>query len=275
METTEMQPPSPCPDDRTLLALAEDIVAKAADIVLEIRKRGFRTEVKADSSLVTEADKASEAYILARLREACPDIAAIGEEETAAGHQVEPGETYWLVDPLDGTRGFAAGRDEFAINIGLVRNGRAVLGVVAIPAYHQIYAGGPGLGVRRIDTRTGTVTPIHVRPTPPEGLKILSSSYLGSERCPSNWLDGQKVASVHPMGSAIKFVRIAEGNGDFYPRLGPTMEWDTAAPQAILEEAGGQLLTAEGQPLHYGKPGWKNPHFYCTGAGTPSTPKPQ
>lgn len=262
--------PAPHPRDRELLAFAVEVIAEAAQIVRDVRKRGFHTEIKPDCSPVTEADKASEAYILKRLREAYPDIAAIGEEETAAGHRVVPGETYWLVDPLDGTKGFAAGRDDFAINIGFVRDHCAVLGAVAIPASGEIFAGGVGLGAVKIDAN-GVRRPIRTRSTPAEGLKVLASYYHGSDAFPPAWAHGQKVASIHPLGSAVKFVRIAEGEADFYPRLGPTMEWDTAAPQAILEAAGGHLYDPDGKPLRYGKPEWLNPRFYCTGAGAPAT----
>ncbi|MXV44771.1 3'(2'),5'-bisphosphate nucleotidase CysQ [Saccharibacter sp. 17.LH.SD] len=250
-------------DNRALLALAVEVVAEAAEIVRSIRHKGFETAIKADSSPVTEADQASEKHILQRLRKACPDIAAIAEEENAAGVQIQPGDTYWLIDPLDGTKGFAKGGDDFAINIGLIHNHRPVLGAVALPAFFQIYGGGKGLGAFRRDPDGQHI--IHTSPPPSDGLRVLASSHHGSEVLLQRWLSGRSIRSIQRMGSAAKLVRVAEGNADFYPRFGPTMEWDTAAPHAILEEAGGCLYDENGHVMRYGKKGWKNPPFYCTG----------
>lgn len=250
-------------DHHALLSLALDIVSEAADIVRIIRAKGFNTTIKADSSPVTEADRASELHILQRLRQAYPDIAAIAEEETAAGMQIQIGEYYWLIDPLDGTRGFAAGGNDFTINIGLIRHNKPILGVVALPAFHQIYGGGKNLGAFRIDD-TGKHTIQTVQPHS-EGLRVLTSSHHGSETLLQKWLAGRSIQSIIRMGSAAKIMRVAEGNADFYPRFGPTMEWDTAAPQAILEEAGGHLYDDTSHILRYGKYQWKNPPFYCTG----------
>ncbi|EHH67188.1 3'(2'),5'-bisphosphate nucleotidase CysQ family protein [Gluconobacter morbifer] len=250
-------------DDRALLALAFRLASEASTIINDIRARGFHTELKKDASLVTEADRASEEHILAGLRAACPSIPAIGEEEMSAGIQVSTGDTYWLVDPLDGTRGFSSGGRDFTVNIGLVRGDRPVLGVVALPGYGQIYTGGDGLGATRFEN--GRSEPIHTAAPPPEGLRVLASSHHGNTELLNRWLAGRKVSSVVKMASSVKFMRVAEGDADFYPRFGPTMEWDTAAPQAILEAAGGALLDESGQPLRYGKPERRNGSFYCTG----------
>lgn len=250
-------------DHRALLSLALDVISEAADIVRIIRARGFRTMIKADSSPVTEADQASERHILQRLRDACPDIAAIAEEEHAAGIHIATGDYYWLIDPLDGTKGFAAGGDDFAVNIGLVCGDRPILGAVALPAFDQIYGGGQNLGAFRVDSR-GTHAIQTANPSD-DGLRVLASSHHGSETLLQKWLAGRRIRSITRMGSAAKLVRVAEGKADFYPRFGPTMEWDTAAPQAILEEAGGHLYDEHGHILRYGKEGWKNPPFYCTG----------
>ncbi|WP_025885716.1 3'(2'),5'-bisphosphate nucleotidase CysQ family protein [Asaia prunellae] len=250
-------------DANTLLALAARLAEEAATLINDIRHRGFETIIKADRSPVTEADQAAERYILSGLRSATPDIPAIGEEEVANGLFVEPGETYWLVDPLDGTREFAAGRDDFTVNIGLVHNNRAVLGAMSLPAYDQLYTGLIGKGAWRRDRNGhGEITAV----LPPEsGLRILASRHYADDPRLKEWLAGRKVGSLGNIGSAAKFVRIAEGAADFYPRLGPTMEWDTAAPQAIVEAAGGHVLDEQGKPLRYGKPGWFNPPFLCTG----------
>lgn len=251
------------PDAEALLALAARLADEAADLIVEIRDRGFETIIKADKSPVTEADQAAERHILAGLRTARPDIPAIGEEEIAAGHFAEPGEMYWLVDPLDGTREFAAGRDDFTVNIGLIFRNRAVLGAMSLPAYGQLYTGLLGKGAWRRD-RNGTTQIATVTP-PEDGLRILASRHYADDPRLKEWLAGRKVGSLGNIGSAAKFARVAEGAADFYPRLGPTMEWDTAAPQAIVEAAGGHVLDERGQPLLYGKPGWFNPPFLCTG----------
>ncbi|MDG6095524.1 3'(2'),5'-bisphosphate nucleotidase CysQ [Acetobacter sp. AN02] len=251
------------PSDQDLLALALRLCRETADIINVIRARGFVTQKKYDQSPVTEADQEAERHILSALRAAVPGIPAIGEEEIAAGIKIAPGAQYWLVDPLDGTREFAAGRDDFTVNIGLVRGDRAVLGAMALPAYGQFYAGGEGLGAKRFDA--DGEHDIRARHVPPEGLTILASRHHGDAPELARFLEGRPVASLGNIGSAVKFVRVAEGAADFYPRLGPTMEWDTAAPQAIVEAAGGCVLEFDGSPLRYGKPEWRNPNFVCTG----------
>ncbi|QEO16595.1 3'(2'),5'-bisphosphate nucleotidase CysQ [Acetobacter vaccinii] len=249
--------------DTDLLALAARLAEEAAEIIRTIRARGFETLTKTDSSPVTEADQKAEAHILRGLRAAVPDIPVIAEEEVAAGLRAFATPAYWLVDPLDGTREFAAGRDDFTVNIGLVRDGRAVLGAMALPAYHQLYTGGVGLGAWRRDTEG--LHAIHVRQAPAEGLNVLASRHHADDQRLAQYLAGRPIATLGNIGSAVKFARVAEGLVDLYPRLGPTMEWDTAAPQAIVEAAGGQVTLLDGSPLLYGKTDWKNPPFVCTG----------
>ncbi len=249
--------------DADLLALAARLAEEAAEIIRTIRARGFETLTKTDASPVTEADHAAEAHILKGLRSAVPDIPVIAEEEVASGLRGAVSPSYWLVDPLDGTREFAAGRDDFTVNIGLVRDGRAVLGAMALPAYHQLYTGGINAPAERRD-RTG-VHRIHTRTPPAEGLSVLASRHYADDHRLAAYLGERRIASIGNIGSAVKFARVAEGAVDFYPRLGPTMEWDTAAPQAIVEAAGGHITQLEGTPLLYGKPDWKNPPFLCTG----------
>lgn len=249
--------------DADLLALAARLAEEAADIIRTIRARGFETLTKTDASPVTEADHAAEAHILKGLRAAVPEIPVIAEEEVASGLRGAVSPAYWLVDPLDGTREFAAGRDDFTVNIGLVRNGRAVLGAMALPAYYQLYTGGIGLPAERKD-RDG-IHRIKTRTPPAEGLSVLASRHYADDPRLAAYLGERRIASVGNIGSAVKFARVAEGAVDFYPRLGPTMEWDTAAPQAIVEAAGGHITLLDGSPLLYGKTDWKNPPFVCTG----------
>jgi 3'(2'), 5'-bisphosphate nucleotidase len=212
---------------------------------------------------VTEADHAAEAIIVAGLRNATPGIPVIAEEEVAAGRITAPCAEYWLVDPLDGTREFAAGNDEFAVNIGLVRDGTPALGVVGIPAAGELFGGIVGRGAWK---RTGSrEVSVSARFPPDEGLTVLASRYHGNSTRLDDFLRGRHVAKLINFGSSVKFCRLAEGIADLYPRFGRTMEWDTCSPQAVLEAAGGTVRTFDGERLHYGKAGWENPHFVCTG----------
>jgi 3'(2'), 5'-bisphosphate nucleotidase len=250
-------------DDDALLALAADLALQAGAAILTIRARGFDVLRKEDRSPVTEADHAAEAIIAAGLRAAEPDIPVIAEEEVAGGRITAVTRQYWLVDPLDGTREFAAGNDEFAVNIGLVRDGIAVLGVVGIPAAGELFGGILGRGAWK-RTADGQV-PVAAREPPAEGVTVLASRYHGSSDRLDAFLRDRRVARVINFGSSVKFCRLAEGIADLYPRFGRTMEWDTCAPQAVLEAAGGTIKTFDGQRLLYGKPGWENPHFVCAG----------
>jgi 3'(2'), 5'-bisphosphate nucleotidase len=250
-------------NDDALISLAAKLALDAGAAILAVRAKGFDVVRKEDRSPVTEADHAAEAIIVAGLRAAAPGIPVIAEEEVAAGRITEPTAEYWLVDPLDGTREFAAGNDEFAVNIGLVRNGAPVLGVVAIPAAGELFGGIVGRGAWK---RAGGVEiKVGARLPPDEGLTVLASRYHGSSTRLDDFLRDKRVAKLINFGSSVKFCRLAEGIADLYPRFGRTMEWDTCAPQAVLEAAGGTLRTFEGEALRYGKPGWENPHFVCTG----------
>jgi 3'(2'), 5'-bisphosphate nucleotidase len=250
-------------DDLALLDCAAGLALRASAVVLEIRARGFAVEQKADRSVVTEADRAAEAVIASGLRAACPDIPVIAEEEVAAGRRTAVAPVFWLVDPLDGTREFASGSDDFAINIGLVRDGRVVLGVVAVPATGELFGGIVGQGAwKRVG---GTQAPIRTRAIPADGLTVVASRHHGAGPELDAFLTGRTVAAIRNYGSSLKFCRVAEGLADVYPRFGRTMEWDTGAPQAVLEAAGGAVCRVDGTPLLYGKPGWENPHFICWG----------
>jgi len=246
-----------------LLTLATRLADEAAEVIRAVRAAGFAVAAKADATPVTVADTRAEALIVAGLRAAVPAIPVIAEEEVAAGRITAPCARYWLVDPLDGTREFAAGRAEFAVNIALVENGAAVLGAVASPALDELHFGIVGQGAWR--RRGATEARIAARRAPPEGLTVMASRHYADAPELAALLGRYKVAQLTNIGSALKFLRLAEGVADFYPRLGRTMEWDTAAPQAVLEAAGGCVLTADGAPLRYGKPGWENPDFRAWG----------
>ncbi len=250
-------------DDTALVELAGGLAGEAAQEILRIRDAGFTVGRKPDETPVTLADMSAERLIVEALRAAMPRLPVIAEEEIAAGRITRPGDEYWLVDPLDGTRGFAEGGDDFTVNIGLVRQGRAVLGAVACPASGEIFSGIVGVGAwKRVH---GRKHPVRACLPPPGGLRVMASRHYRNDPKLAELLATYPVASLTNIGSAQKFCRIAEGAADFYPRLGPTMEWDTAAPQAVLEAAGGSTRTFEGETLTYGKPGFINPPFLCHG----------
>jgi len=250
-------------DDIALLDLAARLAWEATELILSIRARGFSTRQKNDRSPVTDADHAAEALIVAGLRAGAPLIPVVAEEEISAGHVPRPGRSTWFVDPLDGTRDFAAGRDSFCVNIGLVRDAVPVLGVVAIPATAELFGGIVGVGAWKQDAAGRR--PIRVRSRPAAGLTVLAGHRYADDPRLREYLRDKKVASVTHMGSAMKVCRVAEGLADLYPRFSRTMEWDTAAPQAVLEAAGGTLTLLDGTGLRYGKPGWANSGFVVQG----------
>jgi 3'(2'), 5'-bisphosphate nucleotidase len=247
-------------NDQDLLELAFTLAARAGEIILDVRRQGFEKMCKEDDSIVTVADHRAEAAILAGLLAATPDIPVIAEEEVAAGRVPAHGSRYWLVDPLDGTREFAAGSDDFAVCIGLIQGDLPHLGVVAGPARAEAFGAIRGQGAQR--RNAAGAQKIHVRPLPQEGATVIASVTSGNHPRVSEFLRAHKVAGFRQFGSALKFCRIAEGVADLYPRFGRTMEWDTAAGQILLEEAGGSVRDAEtGLVLRYGKPGFENPAF--------------
>ena len=256
-------------DDAALLELAADLAQRAGEVILAVRARGFETLRKADRSPVTEADHAAEALIVEGLRAA--DAGHPGHRrggDRGRAWRPQPAHEYWLVDPLDGTREFAALRDEFTVNIGLVRDGRPVLGAVGVPAHGELFGGMLGPPRGRLEADGGRASSRSRRAHPPDARDARAGQPALRGRPAARRVPGRAARSpqVTNMGSALKIVRLAEGAGDLYPRFGRTMEWDTAAPQAVLEAAGGRLCGMDGTPLRYGKPGWANPPFLCTGA---------
>jgi 3'(2'), 5'-bisphosphate nucleotidase len=249
--------------DSELLELAVRLARRAGEAIMGVRAAGFAVERKQDRSPVTEADRVAEAIIVEGLRAATPDIPVIAEEEVEAGIAPASAARCWLVDPLDGTREFAAQRPNFTVNIGLVDANRAYLGAVAVPVTGEVFAGGVGLGAWK--ELHGARQPIVVREPPEEGLTIMGSRHYADDPRLPRFLEGRRVAIIVPMGSAEKFCRLAEGTADLYPRFGRTMEWDTAGPQAVLEAAGGRVVGFDGAPLRYGKPRFENAGFVAAG----------
>ncbi|WP_372617980.1 3'(2'),5'-bisphosphate nucleotidase CysQ [Falsiroseomonas sp.] len=251
-------------DDDGLVTLAAGLARRAAAAVMAVRAAGFAVERKRDFSPVTAADRIAEALIVEGLREAAPAIPVIAEEEVAAGQAAELGAgRFWLVDPLDGTREFAAGTGNFTINIGLIEAGRPILGAVALPAHGEVFAGRVGAGAWKEDAAGRRA--ISARRVPPEGPVIVASSHHAADPRNAEFASAQGAQKVLNIGSAEKFCRLAEGMADLYPRFDTMMEWDTAAPEAVLIAAGGGMADWEGALLRYGKPGWRTPPFLARG----------
>ena len=253
-----------------LLQTIVDAALEAGHEIERIYGEGCATQTKSDGSPVTEADHAAEAIILQRLAAAYPDIPVIAEEEACAGRIPEVGERFFLVDPLDGTRGFIERNGEFTVNIALIEKGEAVAGVIYAPDSHLLYYGGRGEGAFRC-RETGPHEGICTRLAPASGLTAVASRTTADKTAAK--LRHLTIADFAPSSSSLKFCLLAEGSADVYPRFGRTMEWDTAAGQAILEAAGGRVLVLDGEareigPLRYGKvtDNFENPHFIAWGA---------
>lgn len=256
--------------DPALLHEVVRLAEAAGDRILRIYETGCPVEEKADRSPVTIADREAEALILPSLARLLPGVPIVSEERMAAGDRPVVGARFWLVDPLDGTKEFVNHIGEFTVNIGLVEAGRPILGVVHIPVAGETFASaGPGTAVRR--TRSGAERPVAARAPGADGLVVLVSRFHANERRLEAFLKkrlaarGETVKARNTAGGAIKFCLIAAGEADLYPRLGPTMEWDTAAGHAVLLAAGGAVETLDGAPLGYGKPGFLNPDFVARG----------
>ena len=250
--------------DQNLLAQLRVIAERAGAVILQFYTDDIEVREKADSSPVTAADEAAEAVILAALAELTPEVPIVSEEAFEAGKIPEvAGGPFWLVDPLDGTKEFISRNGEFTVNIALIVEGRPVAGVVHAPALSRTWLGGAGKAVEI----TGNEAPkaAAVRPVPEAGVTVVASRRHGSAEDLGPYLEGHGVADQVSAGSSIKFCLLASGEADLYPRFGRTMEWDTAAGQAVLLAAGGEVIELDGRPFTYGKPGFENPHFVARG----------
>ena len=240
----------PSLDDFIALALA------AGREIMTVRDAGFDARIKLDGSVVTLADQRAELVIEAGLKALAPDIPMIGEEACAEGRIPECGDTFFCVDPLDGTRGFAKGGDEFTVNIALIENGTPTLGVVYAPATGELYAGEPGRAVKTMcEPHTArAMTPLEeMAPpiSPPAQWRIVASDFSGRNERTQTFIAALDGVAAHA-SSSVKFCRLAEGAADLYPRFGEVSEWDAAAGHAILRAAGGDIMRLDGSPLRYG-----------------------
>jgi 3'(2'), 5'-bisphosphate nucleotidase len=267
-------------DERDVKSLAEGLlgVALAAGRVQMAHfARGVSVETKADCSPVTVADRESEEQILHGLEQVAPGIPVIAEEQRAAGRTPSIADTFFLVDPLDGTKGFIRGRSEFTINIALVEDRRPVFGLVYAPALDDFSVTlGPRLAAHaRLSPRAIVacladcgLRPIHTRTPDPDALRALTSqSHLNDAT--QRVLDSYGVVERRALASSLKFALIARGEADLYVRVAPTNEWDTAAGHAVLAAAGGTVTTLDGEPLLYGHAarGFENCAFIAWGKG--------
>jgi 3'(2'), 5'-bisphosphate nucleotidase len=248
-------------DLNRLLIEATALAREAGRTILDVYASTFTVTDKEDKSPLTEADLRSEKLILAGLKRISPEIPVLSEEAVKLPWATRRGwSTLWVVDPLDGTREFVQRNGEFTVNIALVQDHRAVLGVVHAPVLERTYYACEGVGAFRSDAESaGRSIRVAKRGTGPVRI-VGSRSHRGAS------LDGF-LARVGPhefveVGSSLKLCIVAEAGADVYPRLGPTSEWDTAAGQCVLEQAGGQVLRLDGQPLEYNaKEDLLNPHF--------------
>ncbi|MXQ08304.1 3'(2'),5'-bisphosphate nucleotidase CysQ [Alphaproteobacteria bacterium GH1-50] len=247
------------------------LAIEAGRAIMDVYERDeFAVTEKADQSPVTEADLLADGIISDGLRAGWPDLTLVTEEQ-AATHDLNAN-TFLIVDPLDGTKEFVNRRGDFTVNIALVENGTPTLGVVYAPAKGRLFLtladGGAVEETGALDPETmGETRAICVRRPDNSALFVVASK---SHRSPEleDYIGRYSVADSVAAGSSLKFCLVAAGEADFYPRLGPTMEWDTAAGHAVLNAAGGTVLNRDDHtPLAYGKPGFRNPHFLALAPG--------
>jgi 3'(2'), 5'-bisphosphate nucleotidase len=248
-------------DDGKLLDALAVAAREAGEAILTIVRRGFEVESKHDTSPVTEADRAAELIILAALARAAPGVPVIAEEEVAAGRIPPHDDVFFLVDPLDGTKEFVRGGDDYTVNIGLIEGGTPRLGVVYAPATGRLHAGIVGEGAWLDDG--GGRENIRTRSRGSQITAVASKSHLNQATI--DYLEATiGVCGYVSIGSSLKFCIVAEGRADIYPRAAPTSEWDTAAGHAVLLAAGGLVDGPDGAPLRYGKRAFLNRAFVAT-----------
>ena len=258
-------------DHQKLAKEMRRLALEAGAAIMEIYRSGdLETEAKDDASPVTAADRAADALISAGLRAAFPDVPLVTEEQAASHDQSVS--TFLIVDPLDGTKEFVKRRGDFTVNIAYVENGTPVRGIVYAPAKRRLFMttaeGGAVEEIGDLDAKiAGPQEPVHVATPNGSALRVVASK---SHRTPETdaYISRYEVSDVVSAGSSLKFCLVAAGEADLYPRLGRTMEWDTAAGDAVLRAAGGRVVQADTlEPLPYGKEGFANPYFIAYAHG--------
>jgi 3'(2'), 5'-bisphosphate nucleotidase len=255
-----------------MLDALTEIAARASDAILRVAgTAGVRS--KDDGSPVTAADEAAEAIICAGLRQLAPSVPIVSEEQAAHDRpQTGPRGSYFLVDPLDGTKEFISGSDEYTVNIAVVTDAVPILGIITAPAAGIAWRGVVGRGAERLTIAGGKSTPpiapIHTRPRPGQELVVMVSRSHLEERTKA-FIARFPQATLKQCGSSVKFCRLAEGSADLYARLAPTHDWDIAAGHAIVTAAGGKVTAPDGSPLAYGSKGLLIPAFLAFGDQAP------
>jgi 3'(2'), 5'-bisphosphate nucleotidase len=239
----------------TLLEPLTDLVRRAGAAILAVNRVAMKVDGKADGSPVTEADMAADRIIAEGLARLVPDIPTLSEERLDQASPPYRG-SFFLIDPLDGTKEFVAGRDEFTVNLALVSDGTPLLGIIGAPALGLIWRGLVGHGAERLtlsDTSPPLAAPIHTRPPPPHGAPwVVAVSRSHGDPRTEAFIAARPGAIRQTLGSAVKFGRVAEGGVDIYPRFSPTCEWDIAAGHAIITAAGGKITDGHGTDLKFG-----------------------
>jgi len=262
-------------NDIDLIPHVVELARRAGAAILPFWRADVDVLTKADASPVTAADLAAHQVIAEGLQALAPDIPVLSEEDCdIPPEQRQAWQRWWLVDPLDGTKEFIAGTEEFTVNIALIEQGRVVFGVVAMPVNGRCYYGGQGIGAWRADA-AGVAEPIQVRLAPPAGesFTVVASRRHSSpqqERLLAGLGEALGALELVNIGSSLKFCLLAEGTADCYPRLAPTSQWDTAAAQGVLEGAGGEVLGLEGTAFVYPpRESLRNPFFLALPAAAP------
>jgi 3'(2'), 5'-bisphosphate nucleotidase len=247
-------------DSNQLLVEVTALAREAGRAILDVYASSFSVQEKEDRSPLTEADLRSEKLILAGLKRLAPEIPVLSEESAQAPYATRRNwSRLWVVDPLDGTKEFVQRNGEFTVNIALVDSQRPVLGIVHAPALERSYYACEGVGAFRSDAQAAG-RPIRVAKRGSGPLRVVGSrSHRGSSL--DAFLSRVGPHELVEVGSSLKLCLVAEGQADVYPRLGPTSEWDTAAGQCVLEQAGGQVLKLDGEPLEYNRENTLNPSF--------------
>ena len=254
-ETSSHQPAISTEAAAALLEPLTDIVIRAGAAILAVNRSGMQVEGKTDGSPLTEADMAADRIIADGLSALAPQIPTLSEERTHLAERPYRC-SFFLIDPLDGTREFVDGRDEFTVNVALISGGKPILGIVGAPALGLVWRGVVGRGAERLlvtkDGRSRAAKAIRTRPHPGQGAWIVAVSRSHADKRTETFITERPGAIRQVLGSAVKFCRVAEGAVDIYPRLSPTSEWDVAAGHAVLTAAGGKVTDSKGAALHFG-----------------------
>lgn len=246
----------------SLIPELTELCWQASDAIMNFYDQVYDYNQKSDGSPLTQADITAHNIIVKRLKELTPETPIISEESENKIDATNIA-TFWLVDPLDGTKEFINKNGEFTVNIALIKNGSPTLGLVCCPALSTLYVGDVHSGAYK-QKRGEDKKTIQVSQSNNEGLIVVGSRSHNDPQAMEQFLNGETIKSFIPTGSSLKFCSVAEGEAHLYPRLGRTMEWDTAAGHAILLAAGGVVNGVDGETLTYGKPGLDNPHFVAT-----------